>query len=125
MTPLLKFRAHAALWLTILATLTMAFAFVVASLSIVNGLLFHPYPYAALGRLLLVRDSAPREGAHQGRSLSAADFLDVRTAIDAFSSVAGWRPYPLVVTSAFSEPERVQAAGVTANFFTTLGIAPL
>ena len=125
MKPLLKLRHHAGLSLTILATLTMAFAFVVASLSIVNGLLFHPYPYPALGRLLLVRDSAPREGAHQGRSLSPADFLDVRTAVDAFSSVAGWRPYPLVVTSAFSEPERVQAAAVTANFFTTLGIAPL
>jgi predicted permease len=125
MKSLRKLRTHAGLSLTILATLTMAFAFVVASLSIVNGLLFHPYPYPALDRLLLVRDAAPRDGAHQGRSLSPADFLDVRTAIAALSSVAGWRPYPLVVTSAFSEPERVQAAAVTANFFTTLGIAPL
>lgn len=125
MKSLLKSLRTHGLSLTMLATLAMAFAFVVASLSIVNGLLFHPYRYPALGQLLLVRDSTPRDGAHQGRSVSPADFLDVRTAVRAFSSVAGWRPFPLVVTSAFSEPERVQAAAVTANFFTTLGIAPL
>ncbi|HEX7136545.1 MAG TPA: ABC transporter permease [Vicinamibacterales bacterium] len=116
---------HPSLPFTILATLTMAFAFVVASLSIVNGLLFHPYPYPSLAQLFLVRDSTPRDGAHQGRSVAAADFLDARETVHAFASIAGWRPFPLVITSSFSEPERVQAAAVTANFFTTLGVTPL
>src|SRR5262249_35735708 len=45
--------------------------------------------------------------------------------VRAFSSVAGWRPQPLVITSAAADPERIEAAAVTANFFSTLGVVPL
>jgi putative ABC transport system permease protein len=117
--------ADAGLSVTIASTLTAAFAFLIASLSIVNGLLFHPYPYPALRQLLLVRDSTPREGAHQGRSIAVADFLDARQQIRAFSTLAGWRPQPFVITNGAAEPERVDAAAVTANFFSTLGVTPI
>jgi len=107
------------------AMLTAALAFVIASLSLLNGLLVHPYPYPKLRQLMLVRDSKPRDGVHQGRSIAIADFLDTRESIPAFARVAAWRARPLVMTSAGADPERVEAAAVTANFFTTLGVAPI
>jgi predicted permease len=110
---------------TIVATLAAALAFMIASVAILDQLLFHPYPYPRLRQLLLVRDSRPREGAHQGRSVAVADFLDAQRSVPAFTALAGWHPQPLVVTSAGAEPERIEAAAVTANFFTTLGVVPV
>jgi putative ABC transport system permease protein len=118
-------RGHAGLALTVVVTLTVALAFAVASLAILNGLLLHPYPYPKLRQLLLVRDSKPRDGAHQGRSIAVGDFLDARDDVAAFSSLAAWRPQPIVITRPGADPERVQSAAATANFFATLGIAPL
>src|SRR5215472_13260092 len=112
---------HPGLVFAIVAMLTVALAFVIASLSLLNGLLVRPYPYPKLRRLMLVRDSKPREGAHRGRSIAIADFLDVRESVPAFSSVAAWRARPLVITSPGADPERVEGVAVTANFFTTLG----
>ena len=117
-------RRHPGLVLTIVSMLTLALAFTIAGLSILNGLLVHPYPYPNLSRLLLVRDSKPREGAHQGRAIAVGDFLDARDRTPAFSQLAAWRPQPLVITSANSDPERVEGAAVTANFFAVLGITP-
>jgi predicted permease len=110
---------------TVAGTLTVALAFVIASAGILDRLLLHPYDYPRLRKLLLVRDSKPREGAHQGRSIAVADFLDARRSVPAFAALAGWRPEALVVTSAGAEPERIEGAAVSANFFTTLGVVPV
>jgi putative ABC transport system permease protein len=118
-------RGHLGLTATIVGTLTVALAFVIASAGILNGLLLRPYSYRPLRQLLLVRDSKPRDGAHQGRSIAVADFLDARENVRAFSSLVAWRPQPLVVTSPGDEPERVQSIAATANFFTTLGVRPI
>jgi putative ABC transport system permease protein len=116
---------HPGLVFVIVAMLTAAQAFVIASLSLLNGLLVRPYSFPKLRRLMLVRDSKPREGVHQGRSIAIADFLDARESVPAFSNVAAWRARPLVITSAGADPERVEAAAVTANFLTTLGVSPI
>jgi len=118
-------RVHFGLAVTIVGTLTVALAFAIASVSMLNGLLLRPYPYPKLPQLLLVRDSKPRAGAHQGRSIAVGDFLDARENARAFSSLVAWRPAPLVITSAGAEPERVQSIAATANFFTTLGVTPI
>jgi putative ABC transport system permease protein len=109
----------------VVATLAVALAFLIAAVGAINGLLFHPYAYPRLRQLVLVRDATPVEGAHQGRSIAVGDFLDVRAGAPAFASVAGWRPQPIVITSAAADPERLEAAAVTANFFATLGIRPV
>ncbi len=118
-------RGHLGLTLTIVGTLTVALAFAIASVGILNGLLLRPYPYPNLRQLLLVRDAKPRDGAHQGRAIAVADFLDARQSVQAFASLVAWRPQPLVVTSPGAEPERVQAVAATANFFSTLGVTPI
>ena len=118
-------RGHPGMAVTIVGTLTVALAFAIASVSMLNGLLVRPYPYPRLQQLLLVRDSKPSEGAHQGRSIAVGDFRDARESARAFSSLVAWRPAPVVITSASAEPERVQSIAATANFFATLGIAPI
>jgi putative ABC transport system permease protein len=109
----------------ILVTLTVALAFTFASFGLLDGLLVRPYSYPRLPQLQLVRDGTPREGAHQGHSIAVADFLDARQRVTAFSALTGWRPQPIVITNPNSEPERIEAAAVTADFFDTLGVTPL
>src|SRR5262245_37406260 len=115
---------HPGLVVAVVGMLAAALAFVIASVSILNGLLLHPYPYPGLEQLVLIRDSRPAEGTHQGRAIATADFLDMREAVPALSNVAGWRAQPAVITSPSSDPERVEALAVTANFFAVLGVAP-
>ena len=109
----------------IVGTLAVALAFVIASAAILDRLLLYPYAYPRLPQLLLVRDSRPREGAHQSRSIAVGDFLDAQRSIPAFTALTAWRPEPLVVTGAGAEPERIEGAAVTANFLTTLGVVPM
>ena len=111
--------------LAIIATLTVAFAFTIATFGLLNGLLLHPYPYPKLRQLQLVRDSKPREGAHQGRSIAVADFLDARSSVGAFARLTAWRPQPMVITNPGADPERVEGAAATADFPTVLGIMPM
>jgi putative ABC transport system permease protein len=107
-----------------IAPLAIALAFNTASLGLLNGLLRHPYPYPAIDRLVLVRDARPAAGAHQGHALTPADFLDIRDGVHALTAVAAWRAQPLVVTGA-GDPERIEAAAVTAGFFDTLGVVSM
>lgn len=111
--------------LVVVSTIGIAVAFNGAAASVLEALLVHPYRYPALGQLLLVRDARPREGAHQGRPLAVGDVEDIRASVSAFASVAVWRPTPLVVTSAGADPERIEGAAVSAEFFALLGVAPL
>jgi predicted permease len=117
--------AKPALSMTVAGTLALALTFMIASVSILDGLLVRPYPYPKLQQLLLVRDAKPRDGVHQRRSVAVADFLDARESASAFESLAAWRPAPLVITNAGAEPERVESIAATANFFATLGVTPL
>ena len=72
-----------------------------------------------------MRDATPREGAHQGRPIAVADFLDVRSTVDAFAGLAAWRPQAMVITNPGADPERVEGAAVSANFTVLLGISPM
>ena len=114
-----------ALALTAIATLVVAVAFNVASISVLNALLLRPYRYPGLDQLLLIRDASPRDGAHQGRPIAVADFLDLHQSVPALAAAAAWRPQPLVITSPGSDPERVEGIAVSANFFAVLGVMPL
>lgn len=111
--------------IAIIAAVAVALAFTIASIALLNGLLLRPYPYPKLRQLQLVRDAKAREGAHQGRPIAVADFIDVRTTVDAFADLAAWRPQPMVITSPGADPERVEGAAVSANFPALLGISPV
>jgi putative ABC transport system permease protein len=108
----------------VVATLTVAVAFNVVSSSVLTALLERPFPFPDLGRLVLVRDARPTDGAHQGRAIAPGDFLDLRSSITGFSALSAYRATPLVITSTGADPERVEAIAVTADFFSTLGVTP-
>ena len=109
----------------LVATLAVALAFNVVSSSVLTALLDRPFPFPDLGRLVLVRDARATDGAHQGRAIAAADFLDLRSSTAGFAALAAFRVSPLVVSSTGADPERVEAIAVTADFFGTLGITPV
>lgn len=109
----------------VVGTLALALAFNVAAASVLTALLERPFPYPDLDQLVLVRDGSPREGVYQGRAIAAADLLDIRRRVASFASLTAWRPTPLVITSAGADPESIDAAAVSANFFSTLGVAPI
>jgi putative ABC transport system permease protein len=92
-----------------------------AVFSVVYATLLKPLPYPEAERLYGVEIVIPE------RSLSFAgriqDYLEWRKAADAFSAVAALRPDGWNLTGN-GEPERVEGAQVSVNFFDFLGVAP-
>lgn len=109
----------------LIATLAVALAFNVVSASVLTAVLDRPFPYPELDRLVLVRDARPTDGAHQGRAIAAADFFDLQSQVPGFSGLAAYQASPLVITNNGTDPERIEAVAVTANFLSTLGVHPL
>jgi predicted permease len=108
--------------LTMLGAVMMAvgLAFNIATTSVLSSLLGRPYPFPAIDNLIIVHDRRPFDGVHQRRPIASGDYVDLLRQTQAFSALAAWRPFPLVV-GAPGEPEAVQGVAVTANFFDALG----
>ena len=62
-------RRQPALSLIAVLVLAAGLGFSIASFSMVNTLLFHPYPYPEIDRLVIVRDHHLADGAHQGNPI--------------------------------------------------------
>lgn len=93
-----------------------------AMFSIVNAVLIRPLPFPQSEQLVYAFGAF--KGGNQA-SISPPDFLDYRAQTRAFSSFAGRTPFGTAVLSSGSDPERVTAPRVTANFFSTLGVQPI
>jgi predicted permease len=99
-----------------------------AVFSVLHAVLLRPLPYKEPQQLtmLWVTDSRPRGWAVTDGSTSYRDFLEWRRQAHSFKDLAifyrrGWS----VVTLTGEEPEKVQGAFVSANFFTLMGVQPL
>jgi putative ABC transport system permease protein len=93
-----------------------------AIFSVVNAVLLRPLPFKEPDRLVLVREHLPKLYGPPV-NLSGAEFLDYREGSNVFSQTAGFTDSKVNLTGA-GEPQRVQAARVSASFFPTLGVAP-
>ncbi len=107
---------------TIIAALTLALGIGAnaAIFSVVNGVLLRPLAYANPDRLVVVwghKESIGNETA------SLPDFKDWREQNTVFESMAAVA-YTRFDVTGDGEPERVNAALTTANFFHVLGVAP-
>jgi putative ABC transport system permease protein len=90
-----------------------------------NPWLFRPLPFPAADRLVSLRQTVPgREGAWGGSLLSGPDFLDLEARARALEGLAAFERTERNLGTE-GEPERVQAARVTATLLPTLGIAPV
>ena len=107
---------------TIVALLTLALGIGAntAIFSVVQGVLLAPLPYREPDRLVLVFLNNFR--LKSPTYLSYADFLDWRGSAGSFEKMAAylWRSYDL---SAPGTPEHLEGRQISANFFSTLGVA--
>jgi putative ABC transport system permease protein len=92
-----------------------------AIFSVVNGVLIRPLPYPEPERLAVVRETY---GGGEVGTVSGANFLDWKVRAHQFESLAAWRGIAVTLLGA-GEPEEMPAALVSADFFRTLGIAPM
>jgi putative ABC transport system permease protein len=93
-----------------------------AIFSVVNAVLLRPLPYQEPARLVTVQHHYP--SLDLDAPVSVPGFLDYRAQERVFAHAAvetGWAPN----LTGTGEPERLPAARVTGEFFTTYGVVPL
>jgi putative ABC transport system permease protein len=100
-------------------TLALAIGATTAIFSVIDGVLLKPLPFRDPERVVRVTNV---RGGNRMVS-SAPDFLDFRKETKSFSSLAGIDNQAMNLTGG-SEPERVQAARVSATFWSLLGVQP-
>jgi putative ABC transport system permease protein len=94
-----------------------------AIFSVVNRVLLRPLPYQNPDRLVLVKENLPRLGWSL-LSASPAEYLDYKEGNEVFSEIAAYRELSVNLTGR-GDPQRIQAARVSATLFPMLGINPL
>jgi len=101
----------------VVATLTLGIGANAAIFSVVNGILLRPLPFAEPERLVQLGQQDPYW------TVSEPEFMDYRRGARAFERVAAYAGSDVSLTGT-GEPERVEAARVSDDFFATLGVAP-
>lgn len=114
--------------LATVAILALGIGASTALFSIADAVVFRPLPFPQPERLVWIDETTP-EGDRF--SVSLANLLDWRRASDAFSGLAAFELRNAALDPAWqpgagtgSEPRRVLAAPVTADFFALLGLRP-
>ena len=106
-----------------IATLTLALGIGAnaAIFSVVNAVLLRPLPWADPERAVMIWS---RWTAFDKTWVAEGEVLDYRRRATTLAEVAAWSEGQVNLTGD-GEPERVSAANVTANLFTTLGVSPI
>ncbi len=86
--------------------------------SVLHAVVLRPLPYPEADRLVAVWETSDGNPA---RWAAPANFLDWRREARAFSSLSAFDEFPANLTGR-GEPERLAAAGASADFFATLGV---
>src|SRR5215813_5861981 len=97
-----------------------------AIFSVVNAVLLRSLPFRDADRLVLLWGSKPAQGRPQ-LPLSLPNFNDVKEQAQSFDGLSAWTLGRFNVTDPRSEapnPEQVQYAIVSSNFFSVLGVSP-
>src|SRR5579872_4588433 len=108
-------------WFTIAIVATLAIATGANTLifSVVDGVLLRPLPFADPSRLVAVVNPP----GHKAFGVSVPDFLDWRRQTQRVSGLASYALGPATLTG-HGVPERLNAAIVSANWFSLLGTTP-
>ncbi len=92
-----------------------------AVFSVINSVLLKPIEFPNSERMVRVYDTHPRWGGHV--TVAPPNYVDWRAQARSFEHLAAFRNNELT-WSGRQEPERVSAAGATANLFAMLGAKP-
>lgn len=107
----------------VVITLALGIGANTAIFSVVHSVLMRPLPYASPERLVIVKQAATKIG-QDSFGFSVPDFEDFRERTRAFSALSEYHSMWFILLGR-SEPERVQTAVVSDNFFDLLGVKPL
>ena len=105
--------------LTVVITLALGIGANALVFTVVRGVLLNPLPFPEPDRLVNLWQTQPGEPV---RSVAPANFLDWRAA-NSFAGLAAYNDRKRSLTD--GEPERIDVATVSANFFDVLGVQPL
>ncbi len=110
---------------TLIAVFTLALGIGAntAIFGVVNAVLLRPLPFKESERLVMAWNSGAEAAGGDRTPLAVADLLDWRAQSRSFAEIGAFQNIMFNYTSG-ETPERVQAVGVTANFFSILGILP-
>ena len=116
---LLKHRAF-----TLIAVLTLALGIGAntAIFSLVNAVLLRALPFPDADRLVMVWEDASFAGFPRNTP-APANYADWKAQNQTFTEMAAFEDRSFNLTGD-GEPEKIQAYGVTANFFPVLGVKP-
>ena len=107
--------------LVAIATLALGIGANTAIFSVVDAVLLRPLPFPDPDRLVLLWE---KTAELPQMMVAYPDYLDWREQSRTFDGLAVYNRYRGLNLTGSGEPERVAAAAVTANFFSTLGVAP-
>src|SRR5262245_55578391 len=107
---------------TLIAGLTLALGIGAntAIFSVVNAVLLRPLPFKDPERVVMVWNRGAEAAGGDRTPLAVADLLDFRAQSRSFAEIEAFQNIMYNYTGG-DTPERIQAAGVTANFFSMLG----
>ena len=101
-------------------TLALGIGANAAIFSVVNAVLLRPLPFADPARLVDVGEPGPDGRAGNVGFTTVVDWRERTHAFDEIAIIRSW--YPTLIAN--SQPERIPAMRVSANFLRTLGVAP-
>jgi putative ABC transport system permease protein len=104
----------------IVLTLAVGIGANTAIFSIVDAVLLRPLTYGEPERLVMIHETIPERGRNP---VGATEFEEWRRSAQSFERMALVAVTPVILTGA-GEPERLDAARVSAAFFPMLGIDP-
>src|ERR1700719_3698764 len=109
--------------LIIILTLALGIGANTSIFSIVNAVLLRSLPYYDPGRLVKITFNNPGIGLHDIR-YSVPELEDLKSTAGVFEEVSVVFPTSANLTSARQQPERLEALGVSPNYFSMLGTTP-
>jgi predicted permease len=104
-------------------TLALGIGVNTAMFTVVNGVLFRPLPFAQPDRLFLVSYRQPNNPWMPEPVLTDQNYLEFKARTRVFANVATFSGGQATLTQA-GDPARLQAAMVTPEFTSVLGVAP-
>jgi hypothetical protein len=109
--------------LTAVLTLALGIGVTTSVYSLCDALLWKPVPLPHLESLAMVLQKTS-DNPSEWNPTTPADLGDIRRDNTAFGSLASWEGGMANIVEAGGEPERVEQALVSANFFDVVGVQP-
>ena len=103
-------------------TLALGIGATTATFSCADAMLWKPVPLPNLETLVMVGQRA--DDPEDFNSATPADIEDLRRQNTTFASLASWQYGAANIVSSGGDPDRVQQALVSANFFDVIGVQP-